>query len=160
MNLTDKQVARFWSKIDIGSPVECWEWSNSTNWKGYGHLGINEVTWLSHRLAWMLTSGDIPDGLCVLHECDNPLCCNPDHLFLGTHTDNMHDMIRKGRLVINNGSKNGRSKLTEDQVREIRKLKPLYSLRQLGKIFDVSHGAIDLVIQGKTWKHVTAEGNQ
>lgn len=88
---------RFWSKVDKSG--ECWLWKSSRGPKGYGQFtvkrGSNPV--LTHRLAWELTSGPIEGGLFVLHRCDNPPCCNPEHLFLGTNADNVRDMMSKGR---------------------------------------------------------------
>jgi hypothetical protein len=99
---------RFWSKVKIGALNECWLWTakarigNTARFDGYGSiLGIvngKKRPCYSHRIAWELTFGAIPDGLCVLHACDVSLCCNPNHLFLGTQTDNMHDCHRKGRM--------------------------------------------------------------
>lgn len=75
----------------------CWEWKRATNSMGYGVLTVNYRTAYAHRLAWEMENGPIPDGALVLHRCDNPRCVRPDHLFLGTHADNMADMTAKGR---------------------------------------------------------------
>jgi hypothetical protein len=75
----------------------CLEWSGCCKSKGYGWLTFNGKSWGAHRLAWVLEHGDIPVGMCVCHKCDNPKCCNVNHLFLGTVADNTHDMIAKGR---------------------------------------------------------------
>ena len=89
---------RFWEKVDKRGPDECWEWTASTNSKGYGRLSSGRGVYLkAHRTAFVLSCGPIPEDLNVLHTCDNPPCCNPKHLFLGTFKDNTHDMIRKGR---------------------------------------------------------------
>lgn len=78
----------------------CWEWQYSVNKKGYGMFGIaTSTTQLAHRVSFTLYKGDIPEGLFVLHHCDNPKCVNPEHLFLGTNTDNMRDAKAKGRLA-------------------------------------------------------------
>lgn len=90
-------AARFWSRVSVGRRDECWEWRGSRDGKQYGTFTVGSAPWGSHRLAWVLVHGSIPDGLHVLHRCDNPPCVNPHHLFLGTHLENMQDMVRKGR---------------------------------------------------------------
>lgn len=91
-------ACRFWSKVDCRGPDDCWPWkSAAVSSYGYGVLNIKNKVHSSHRLAWELTHGPIENGLHVLHRCDNAPCCNPAHLFLGTHQDNMADMNAKGR---------------------------------------------------------------
>lgn len=75
----------------------CLVWSGNLNGHGYGFCKIDRKVWLAHRYSYQINKGEIPDGLCVMHSCDNPACINPDHLSLGTHQDNMLDMMRKGR---------------------------------------------------------------
>jgi hypothetical protein len=88
---------RFWEKVEKGDG--CWLWTAATNQQGYGRFSVDRVgtLWLAHHFAWVLAYGDIPDGLWVLHHCDTPACVRPDHLWLGTVTDNVRDMIAKGR---------------------------------------------------------------
>lgn len=92
-----KHTYEFWSKVAITDDDKCWLWNGACNWKGYG------VTWWqkkfnrAHRVSWLITNGNIPNGLFVLHTCDVRNCVNPKHLFLGTHQDNMKDMTAKGR---------------------------------------------------------------
>lgn len=88
---------RFWSKVLKGTDQECWLWNASRIKDGYGKFSVSGVYQQSHRISWQLTNGPIPDGLCVLHRCDNPPCVNPNHLFLGTNLDNVRDMFAKGR---------------------------------------------------------------
>lgn len=97
---------RFWSKV--AKTDSCWLWKAGVN-KGYGQFAFSihkHVPWMrqAHRVAWELSNGSIPAGLSVLHRCDVPLCVNPAHLFLGTHTDNMRDMVAKGRGRFNSRS--------------------------------------------------------
>lgn len=94
------QADRFWEKVKKGSKDSCWLWQASTYRNGYGQFGRggrNAGNEVASRMAWILTYGEIPKGLNVLHTCDNPLCCNPEHLWLGTQANNLEDMWKKGR---------------------------------------------------------------
>ena len=92
---------RFWAKVNKGTDAECWEWNASRNSFGYGQLTIvgpnGKRPRTTHRLSWELHVGPIPEGMCILHRCDNPPCVNPAHLFIGTKADNYRDMRAKGR---------------------------------------------------------------
>lgn len=92
--------ARFWAKVDVRGPDECWEWQASTTSSGYGQIMVNarprRIT-RAHRLSWTIANGPIPSGMVVCHRCDNPPCVNPAHLFVATQQDNIADMVRKGR---------------------------------------------------------------
>lgn len=93
-------MKRFWDKVDIKSENDCWEWkAYRTKRSGYGSFGIKYSVIAAHRVAWMLTNGEIPANLYVLHKCDNPPCVNPKHLFIGTQKDNMDDCASKKRNV-------------------------------------------------------------
>lgn len=88
---------RFWDRVDKSG--ECWLWFGKIEWDGYGRVKYKGKSYRAHRVAWELVNGEIEDGLLVLHRCDNPLCCNPSHLFLGTQQDNMTDKKQKGRAT-------------------------------------------------------------
>ena len=143
---------RFWSKVN--KTVGCWGWQASTSGDGYGQIKWGNAIRGSHRVSWELHNGRIPDGLFVLHRCDNKLCVCPGHLFLGTHEDNMKDMVEKGRQ--SRGEEIGISKLTEDNVKEIRSRYAATSVSMAGlaKDYGVRRRTIKRAIRRKTWKHV------
>lgn len=87
----------FWAHCQKRSDSDCWEWNGARSKGGYGNLGFRGATYAAHRVAYEIHFGSIPDGLCVLHRCDNRCCANPYHLFLGTQQDNVDDMMAKGR---------------------------------------------------------------
>lgn len=128
----------------------CWEWTGLIMDNGYGRVGVAGRLWSAHRYAYEQLVGPIPAGLCVCHRCDNRACVNPEHLFIGTHADNMADMVRKGRQTL--GSVNRGAKLTEEQVRDIRdRLHAGETRRCLAREFGVSSTAVDSIVSGKTW---------
>lgn len=141
---------RFWTQVRMASSG-CLEWQGNRLAAGYGRIHLNGVMARAHRVAWQLCRGAIPEGLCVLHECDNPPCVNPVHLFLGTHADNAADRDRKGRQA--KGERQGLAKLTCEKVKRIRQL--LYaghSQRSLGREFQVSNYVIFAIKHRKTWR--------
>lgn len=154
---TSKNENKFWGHVDkeisdiFYNGTRCWEWMASRQYKGYGEVKWGMRKEKSHRVAWMLTYGEIPDNLWVLHHCDNPPCCNPLHLFLGTHQDNVDDREKKGRNVPPIGEKNGNHKLTDKQVYEIRKLyatgKETY--RSISRIFGIDSSYVADIVNYK-----------
>ena len=122
---------------------ECLEWTAGVNNNGYGRTLAWNKSWLAHRLALHLEGIDIT-GYCVLHSCDNPLCCNPKHLRLGTQQDNMADRGSKGRTA---------SKLTEEQVLEIRAITGM-TQRAMAARYGVTEDAISKIINRRNWRHI------
>jgi hypothetical protein len=140
--------------VEASNPCACWKWTARKNASGYGVCAApaGKGNALAHRVAWEAFVGPIPDGLEVCHHCDTPDCINPDHLFIGTHAENMADCRMKGRAQGNPGEKNGRNKLTEENVRFIRTAHGSHSA--LARRFDVSHTLIRFIRLRKAWKHV------
>jgi hypothetical protein len=152
-------VKRFEDKVDrSGGPDACHMWMACIAKEGYGRFGLNGETRNTHRIAWEMAFGPVPEGLCVLHRCDVRACVNPGHLFLGTKKDNTADMLSKGRNRngAKKGSSNGRAKLTEKQVMTIRWAYENTKLShdQLGKIFGVSGAKVWQIVKRKAWGHV------
>lgn len=149
-------AVRLWSKIEKQEPEKCWPWLSCRDKRGYGVInsGGCGLRTFAHRVVWMLTHGAIPQGMCVLHRCDNPPCCNPAHLFLGTKADNLRDAAEKGRMP--RGEAHWRAKLTECDVREIRQQYAAgnISQRKLAKMFHVSEERIHSIVYRLAWKHV------
>lgn len=148
---------RFWRKTEKAAPDECWMWTGGGH-KFYGSFligGRGAPRKLAHRFSYELHKGPIPDGMLVMHICDNPRCVNPAHLKLGTPKQNMEDMFAKGRQrpVAHRGEKNGFAVLTEDVVRVIRASQLPTTV--LAKALGVSEGAVRDVRKGRTWTHVT-----
>jgi hypothetical protein len=133
----------------------CWLWTGNKTSAGYGIIRLRgRIHDYAHRYSWQSINGSIPEGLEICHDCDTPACVRPDHLFLGTHGDNMADASRKGRM--HPGEHNYNAKLTDDQVRQIRKLytgKKGQSTK-IARLFPVSRKTVEAVGKRKTWRSV------
>lgn len=134
----------------------CWVWDGIRSGNnGYGVATFNGGREPAHRFSYKANVGDIPDGMSVCHTCDVPNCVNPDHLFLGTHLDNMRDKVKKGRCQALRGDKNPYHKLTEDQVVVIKQMLRCGADRgEVAATFGVVPGTIGHIIAGRTWLHV------
>jgi len=151
----DPIEVRFWSRVNKGAPDECWEWQGGQAPGRYGNLGKH----LAHRLAWVIANGPIHRGLYVCHRCDNRICVNPAHLFLGTAKDNMVDCSQKGRT-----SRHGRGKPGEGHAMARLKEQDVVAIRsrtangesqaQLAREYSVSPSLIYLIVSRKRWAHV------
>lgn len=160
--ISEKLLARFWAKVDKRGPDECWPWKAYSMPGSYGQFGCGSRVFLAHRISWIIANGSIPQhagyhGFCVCHKCDNPKCVNPNHLFLGTNADNVHDMDKKGRRKVDPvfGEAHGKSKLTEKAVEEIRKARNAgMKMQPLADKFGISIVTVSAVCRRRTWRHV------
>jgi hypothetical protein len=154
--VSDRLVARLSPEPNTG----CWLWIGNVNFKGYGQIGIGANSMrATHRVAYESFIGPIPGGLQVLHKCDVPACCNPDHLWLGTHQDNIDDKMRKGRHrpgvhSKSSGSRNGNSKLTAAAAAHIKQ--GLMSGSEYADLYGVTRSLVCAIQKGRVWKHVSA----
>lgn len=178
-NYTPSDIKRFWSKVDTSAGMfACWIWLGSRDFRGYGKFWLKGTNVRAHRASWKIIHGEIPEGLLVCHQCDNPSCVNPAHLWLGTDKDNADDRERKGRTAkggrtrpksVAKGFRNGRythpettargekhglSKLTNDLVREIRQRFANGETNKtlLASEYGVRDAAIGRIISRKTWR--------
>ncbi len=150
-------AASFWARIKITAAGECWNWKGATVAFGYGILSVGGHRWYAHRLAYHLTNGHIPAGRFVCHKCDNPACCNPAHLWLGTIQDNNADCLKKGRHFCQRKKPshlNPNAKLSQKDVNDMRALfdRQKITYRALGEIFGVTHTAAFKIIKGQLWQ--------
>lgn len=151
--LTKRLLAKY-----IPEPMSgCWLWEGAHRKNEYGTMWNGKAHENSHRLSYRLLVGPIPDGLWVLHRCDNPACINPDHLFVGTQSDNLKDCVRKGRHhpASLKGIANHKAKLTEAQVLEIRQIpRVMGALAKAAKIYGVPRERLCAIRNGRGWKHL------
>lgn len=167
--MEDKSLILFWNKVQVNKDDNCWNWLGGINQQGYGRFSYKGVKVGAHRFSYRSHYGEIPKGICVLHRCDNPKCVRPDHLFLGTHKDNMQDMVKKGRKALiygkdnyfsnhifpKSGEENPKSKLTEEDVLNIRKLYSQgISQPVIGKQYGITQPHISAICSRKKWAHI------
>ncbi len=163
----DFDAAAFWARSVVEPTTGCWLWSGYRDWFGHGSLSAGGRRRGAHRVAFELASGPIPEGLFVCHHCDVPACINPEHLYAGTHRDNMRDRNVRGRAAsgdrnasrlypgIRRGSRNGGSRLTESVVATIKqRLCAGETLRALAAEYDVAVSTIGMISNGTNWAHV------
>lgn len=151
---------RFWAKVDVRGPDECWLWLAGVGGGGYGRISDGEGGHVAaHRVSYEIANGEIPDGLHILHSCDNPPCVNPAHLRVGTAKDNVADAISRGRMVIpgNRGERNPAAKLSADSVHSMRVEYDASSVTavELADRYGVSLATVNDVVHRRTWAHVS-----
>ncbi|MCZ2077896.1 MAG: HNH endonuclease [Bryobacterales bacterium] len=166
-----RAIDRFWSHVQIAAPDQCWLWQIGRDSDGYGKFSFQQATYRTHRVAYYLHYGIDPADQLVCHSCDNPQCCNPYHLFLGDNQKNIVDARDKGRLNPRKGDQHGlrlhpesvnrgeavpTSVLTDDDVREIRRLYAAdrWTQQRLADHFGVKRGTISQIIRGNHWRHL------
>lgn len=156
MQITEQDKIRFWSKVKTGNTRICWEWQGKVGMRSTSGYGVMKAL-KAHRISYFLNRGEIPKGLSVLHKCDNRKCVNPSHLFLGTNADNVRDRHQKGRTSHksrNVGESHGRSKLTDEQVIEIRKRwNRGEKQRRMEEEFGLKRGSLWPVVHGVNYNH-------
>lgn len=164
MILTEKDKERF--EGNILKTDTCWIWRGKPTTEGYGRIRIKGKQIKAHRLSYLIFKGSISENLLVCHSCDNRLCVNPNHLWLGTDKDNNNDKISKGRAFIPEGfntesSKflgelNGKSKLTESKILEIRNKynSGAFSMQEIANLYEVTRECIREIIHRRTWSHI------
>ena len=158
----EERLAAFWSKVDKSGPNDCWLWRGCRQRFGHGVLKWDGRNQTAHRVVWQITNDPIPNGLWVLHHCDNPPCVNPAHLFLGTVQDNNADKMQKGRHVAVSNEQNPSCKLSNSQVIEIRQrfAKGGLTKAELAREYGVSRGQIWQIVTLRERKLDASTGAQ
>jgi hypothetical protein len=149
----------FWARVDKDGANGCWEWTGARHANGYGHYSINRLgthqNYKAHRFVYELLYGEIPGGLFVCHSCDNKLCVNPAHLWLGNNSDNILDAKAKGRLDDRRGELNTNSKLTPEIIRHIRTQYDLGATQSsLSTKFNLSSSCVCNIVHRRAWQHL------
>jgi len=153
---TKRRRATVNSLLDNTMPVPetgCLIWMGAVS-SGYGVLSVEGKTRKAHRVSYEQNISEIPEGMCVCHKCDTPLCVNPTHLFVGTTSDNIADMDKKGRRHVLRGTSASNAQLTDADVRDIRRSSKTYN--ELAALYGVSNGCINHIKNNRTWRHVHA----
>jgi hypothetical protein len=148
-------MARFMSLMEYGKQDECWNWKGMKNTNGYGRFSLSDSHRLAHRVSFEMFVGPIPSGMNVCHSCDNRICVNPYHLWLGTQSQNLKDASQKGRMFRPNtsGERNGNGKLSLREVYAIRDLVAGGARKNLvAKNFNVSPSTVGEIVANKIWK--------
>lgn len=143
----------FWSKVEILGLDECWEWTAKISPSGYGIFRTGDnygISRLSHRVAYYLSRGILLPDIIICHRCDNKRCCNPSHLFSGTHQENMDDMVTKSRQA--RGSTHGMSRLSDEEVRRIRE--DNRSQKAIALDYGISRSQVSHIKTLKSWRHI------
>lgn len=158
----ERMLVRFNKNVFPEPNTGCWLWSGAITPNGYPNFSWRPgKIYLGHRFSYLIYKGEFDRSLLVCHTCDTPSCVNPEHLFLGTVTDNNADRDRKGRFNVLNGSRNGMAKLNEEKVREIKALIKLgVSFRKIGKMYGIDPSIPHRIKDGKVWKHVDGRSTQ
>ncbi len=181
---TKHPMYRFWSRVDKREDDECWPWIGTLNVDGYANLKIDGIAQGAHRFSYTIHKGEIPAGMCVRHQCDNPKCVNPAHLEVGTIAQNNQDRVDRNRSASGDrngsrthlesrprgdrhhwqtrpwtrmtGDRNGRAKLSVEQIDSIRtRLAAGETVAALAREFGVSWTAVKYIKTGRSWKGVT-----
>lgn len=154
-------LERFAEKYEIDPDTGCWNWTGAKSSFGHGSLRVSGKSLGAHRISWELHCGEIPLKMEICHHCDNPKCVNPDHLFLGTHQDNIRDMATKGRGGKTRGEATNTAQLTEAIILEIRhsykmnvSIYGCHTISKLAEYFGVPSSTIRKIVTRNTWKHI------
>lgn len=165
MKITKDDTIKFWSRVQIGDKQDCWDWDNPTHAFGYGWFRVEGKNKLAHRVAKIISDGEEKE-LQVLHSCDNPACCNHNHLRWGTQKDNISDCIKRNRFSYpprngcnpptHYGEDNYNAKMTEEKVLQLRKERLCgVSAKQLSEKYGIKKITVYQIISNRTWKNIS-----
>lgn len=144
---TEDPIPRFWAKVEKRNPDQCWPWKGAVTTHGYGNAAHKGRNFGAHKLAYIFAGGHVPDGLEILHSCDNRLCCNPAHLGVGTKKDNAADKVARNRIPASNPMK-----LTAESARAIKAARGKASSGQLAKQYGITQSYVFQLWRGTAWK--------